>query len=105
MWWTRWRRDTESYSQTDNKIVDMTLQNCLTNGFILGGQGNVVDDTTIFNIGRRRSRPPRAIGGQFFGPNATFSNSRVSNLYGGSPKASVFHFRVVSRTVQPSSTA
>ena len=31
-------KNTESYSQTNNRIVNMTLRDCLTNGFILGGQ-------------------------------------------------------------------
>ncbi len=82
-------KSTEGFSQTNNRIVNMTLRDCLTNGFILGGQGNVVDDTVIFNIGRDGQDLPRAIGGQFFGPNSTFRDSRVYNLYGGSESVGV----------------
>ena len=80
---------TEGFSQSNNSISGLTIRNCTTNGFMLGGNNSTVDHTVIIGIGVDGSDLTRAYGGQFYGPNATFSNSRVAMLAGGSESVGI----------------
>ena len=79
----------EDYSQSNNKIIGLTIKDCINSGFILGGRDCRVDDTVISRIGLDGADDKRAYGGQFFGPNAVFNNSRVSEISGGSESVGV----------------
>jgi hypothetical protein len=61
----------------------MNISECITYGFVLGGADCRVENSNIWKIGVDDSNDRRAIGGQFFGPNAVFHNNRVSELAGG----------------------
>ena len=79
----------EDYSQSNNNIIGLTIKDCINSGFILGGRDCRVDDTVISRIGLDGADDKRAYGGQFFGPNAVFNNSRVSEISGGSESVGV----------------
>ena len=82
-------RVSASYSQSNNSIIGLTIKDCISNGFMLGGSGCRVEDTVISGIGLDGADDRRAYGGQFFGPNAVFNNSRVSDIVGGSESVAV----------------